>query len=165
MHSHKIYIQSFKTAIECVPPKVPDYNIVIHASGVQTGEHRGRYNAPSKSEVAIVISGQQFNKRDIVLCSRDDNLKKISEIYRSYDSLKYLLILCRGEDGYSINIHQIDPNTRVPLQKTVSCMNYYCYRIMERQNNFNMLLRYGMLLNQYLVDQYSKIESERLAYI
>lgn len=28
-----------------------------------------------------------------------------------------------------------------------------------------MLLRYGMLLNQYLVDQYSKIESERLAYI
>ncbi|KAE9540849.1 hypothetical protein AGLY_004094 [Aphis glycines] len=165
LHSHNIYIQSFKTAIESVPPNVPDYNIVIHASRVPTGEHRGRYNAPSTSEVAVVISGQQFHKRDIVLCSRDDNLKKISEIHRSYDSLQYPLMLCRGEDGYSIEIHQIDPHTGVPLQKTVSCMNYYCYRIMERQNNCNMLLRYGMLLNQYLVDQYSKIESERLAYI
>ncbi|XP_060846341.1 uncharacterized protein LOC132926006 [Rhopalosiphum padi] len=135
LHSHNIYIQSFKTAIESVPPNVADYNIVIHASRVPTGEHRGRYNAPSTSEVAVVISGQQFHKRDIVLCSRDDNLKKISEIHRSYDSLQYPLMLCLGEDGYSIDIHQIDPHTGVPLQKTVS------------------------------FDQYSKIESERLAYI
>jgi len=115
LHSHNIYIQSFKTAIESVPPNVPDYNIVIHASRVPTGEHRGRYNAPSTSEVAVVISGQQFHKRDIVLYSRDDNLKKISEIHRSYDSLQYPLMLCRGEDGYSIDIHQIDPHTGVPL--------------------------------------------------
>jgi len=43
---------------------------------VPIGEHRGCYNAPSTSEVTVVISGQQFNKRDIVLRSRDDNLKK-----------------------------------------------------------------------------------------
>lgn len=61
LHSHNIYIQSFKTAIENVPPNFPDYNIVIHASRVPTGEHQGRYNAPSTSEVAVVISGQQFN--------------------------------------------------------------------------------------------------------
>ncbi|KAL4153586.1 hypothetical protein QTP88_001419 [Uroleucon formosanum] len=125
LHLHNIYIQSFKTAIESVPLNVPDYNIVIHASRVPTGEHRGCYNAPSTSEVAVMISGQQFNKQDIVLCSRDDNLKKISEIHRSYVSLQYPLMLCRDEDGYSIDIHQIDPHTGVPLQKTVSCMNYY----------------------------------------
>ena len=34
---------------------------------------------------------------------------------------------------------------------------------MERHNNYNLLLRYGMLFNQYVVDQYAKIESERLA--
>lgn len=44
-------------------------------------------------------------------------------------------------------------------------MNFYRYRIMTRFNNFNLLLRYGMLLNQFLVDEYAKIESERLAYI
>jgi len=79
-----------------------------------------------------VISDQQFDKRDIVLRSRDDNLKKISEIHRSYDSLQYSLMLCPDEDGYSTDIHKIDPNTGVSLQKTISCMNYYCYHIMER---------------------------------
>ncbi|GBP39033.1 hypothetical protein EVAR_89255_1 [Eumeta japonica] len=87
------------------------------------------------------------------------------KLHRSYDSLQYPLMLCRGENGYAINISQVDPIGGTPLRKTVSCMNYYCYRIMTRRNNFNTLLRYGMLTNQYLVDQYAKIESERLAYI
>ena len=165
LHSHNNYIQSFKTAIESVPPGTPDFNVVIHANRVPAGQHIGRYNAPSTSEVAVVIAGQQFDKRDIVLRSRDDRLQKISELHRSYDTLQYPLILCRGEDGYSINICQSDPVSGAPLPKTVSCMNYYCYRIMLRNNYFNPLLRYGMLLNQYLVDQYAKIESERLAYI
>jgi hypothetical protein len=74
-------------------------------------------------------------------------------------------MFCRGEDGYSIDIPQVNPVTRDPVQKKVSCMNYYCYRIMERYNHSNALLMYGMLLNQYVVDQYAKIESERLAFI
>ncbi|GBP05743.1 ATP-dependent DNA helicase PIF1 [Eumeta japonica] len=135
LHSHNYYIQSFKTAIERIPADTPDFNVVIHANKVPVGEHRGRYNAPS------------------------------TKLHRSYDSLQYPLMLCRGENGYAINISQVDPIGGTPLRKTVSCMNYYCYRIMTRRNNFNTLLRYGMLTNQYLVDQYAKIESERLAYI
>lgn len=90
LHSYNIYIQSFKSAIESVPPNVLDYNIVIHASRVPTGEHRGRYNAPSTSEVAVVISGQQFNERDIVFCSQDDNLKnypKFTDLMIAYNIL------------------------------------------------------------------------------
>ncbi|XP_035217046.1 uncharacterized protein LOC118190447 [Stegodyphus dumicola] len=141
LHSHNCYIQSFKTAIESVPADTPDFNVVIHANKVPVGEHRGRYNAPSTSEVAVVIAGQQFYK-DIVLHSRDDNLQKISELHISYDSLQYPLMLCHGENGYAINISEVDPIGGTPLRKTVSCMNYYCYRIMTRRNNFNTLLRY-----------------------
>ena len=52
-----------------------------------------------------------------------------------------------------------------PLRKTESCMNYYCYRIMTRRKDFNTLLRYGLLTNQYLADQYTKVSSERLVCI
>ena len=76
--------------MESVPPDVPDYNLVIHANKIPTGEHRGRYNAPSTSEVAVVVAGQQFDKRDIVLRSRNENLHKISELLRSYDSFDVL---------------------------------------------------------------------------
>ncbi|XP_045455771.1 uncharacterized protein LOC123665525 [Melitaea cinxia] len=165
LHLHNRYVQSFKTAMESISLDVPDYNVVIHASRVPDGEHRGRYNAPSTSEVAVVIAGQQFDKRDIVLRSRDENLHKISELHRSYDSLQYPLMFCRGEDGYTIDILQVNPSTGDRVQKKVSCMNYYCYRLMERHNHYNVLLRYGMLLNQYVVDQYAKLESERLAFI
>ncbi|XP_045453030.1 uncharacterized protein LOC123662192 [Melitaea cinxia] len=165
LHLHNRYVQSFKTAMESISLDVPDYNVLIHASRVPDGEHRGRYNAPSTSEVAVVIAGQQFDKRDIVLRSRDENLHKISELHRSYDSLQYPLMFCRGEDGYTIDIPQVNPSTGDRVQKKVSCMNYYCYRLMERHNHYNVLLRYGMLLNQYVVDQYAKLESERLAFI
>ena len=44
-------------------------------------------------------------------------------------------------------------------------MNFYAYHLMIRENNFNTLLRYRQLLNQFLVDMYVKIESERLRFI
>lgn len=51
------------------------------------------------------------------------------------------------------------------VQKTVSAMNFYAYRLMIRQNEENYILRGKKLFHQYAVDMYAKIESERLNYI
>jgi len=77
-----------------------------------------------------VIAGQQFNKRDILLHSHDDNLQQISELHRSYNGLQYPLMLYHGEDGYAINVSQVDPIGGAPLRKTVSCMNYIYYTLL-----------------------------------
>ena len=91
LHLHNRYVQSFKTAIESIPPDVPDYNVLIHANKIPTSEHSGWYNAPSTSEVAVVTAGQQFDKWDIVQWSRNENLHKIMELNRSCDSLQYII--------------------------------------------------------------------------
>lgn len=44
-------------------------------------------------------------------------------------------------------------------------MNFYAYRLMIRQDVDNHLLRFRRLLQQYCVDMYVKIETERLNYI
>lgn len=44
-------------------------------------------------------------------------------------------------------------------------MNYYAYRLMIRQNEENHLLQYRRLFQQFVVDMYVKIETERLNYI
>ena len=137
--------------MESVPTNVPEYNVVIKANKIPTGEHCGRYNDRFTSEVAVVNAGQQIDERDIVLRSRDENLHKISELLRTYDSLQYPLMFCRVEDGYSIDIPQINPVTREPVQKKFSYMNCYFY------HNCKPLLRYSKLLNPYVVDQYAKI--------
>lgn len=44
-------------------------------------------------------------------------------------------------------------------------MNYYAYRFMIRQDTDNHILRYRRLFQQYAVDMYVKIETERLNFI
>lgn len=44
-------------------------------------------------------------------------------------------------------------------------MNFYAYRFMIRANSDNHLLRYRRVLQQYAVDMYVKVETERLNYI
>lgn len=173
LHEHNTIVRSFLTAVEQAPPN-ENFEVVIYADKTPAGQHRGRYNAPTTDEVAVIISGQEFGRRDIVLHSRDGGaLKRISELHRSYDALQYPLMFCRGEDGYSIAIPQVDPVTRAPQfdpitgvsHKTVSSMSFYAYRIMVKIDNLNILHRFGALFNQFLVDMYAKIETERLMFL
>lgn len=166
LHEHNAYIKDFKTTLEKVPHNCDKFEVVIHADRKPAGAHAGRYNESTASEIALVISGQQFENRDIVLQSHDANLRRITEIHRSYDSLQYPLLFCRGEDGYSINMPYCDPTTKLPLQRgKITASDFYAYRIMVRKNDFNFLLRSGSLLSQFLVDMFAKIETERLNYI
>ncbi|XP_037931381.1 serum response factor homolog A-like [Teleopsis dalmanni] len=48
-----------------------NYMIVIKADKVPVGEHTRRINAPTTNEVAVVIVGEQFEKRDIKIMRKD----------------------------------------------------------------------------------------------
>lgn len=65
----------------------------------------------------------------------------------------------RGDDGYEININELEPETSNPVHKMVSAMAYYSYRLMVRPKE-NHLLNYRQLLHQYFVDMYAKIDTE-----
>ncbi|UYV67468.1 hypothetical protein LAZ67_5000717 [Cordylochernes scorpioides] len=165
LQAHNHYIQSFKAALETLPQNHADYRVIIHSDKLPPEEHERRYNAPMTNEVALLMVGQEFGPRDIVLHCRNNLTQRISEIHQAYDPLQYPLIFCRGEVGYSVSLPQVNPSTREIMQKTVSCMNFYAYRMMARAGEFNSLLRYGMLTNQFWVDMYAKVESERLSFI
>ncbi|XP_062103455.1 uncharacterized protein LOC133814524 [Humulus lupulus] len=47
---------------------------------------------------------------------------------------------------------------------TVSCREYYCYKLQIRENVRSILLLSGRLLQQFVVDMYVKIETSRLDY-
>ncbi|GFX50911.1 ATP-dependent DNA helicase [Trichonephila clavipes] len=92
----------------------------------------GRFTTSQTKEAAVVIVGQEFEKRDIVLSCRSGTLMRINETHRAYDALQYPLMFFRGEDGYQINIPKRHETTKIPLSKTVSASEFYSYRIMER---------------------------------
>ncbi|UYV67029.1 hypothetical protein LAZ67_4003689 [Cordylochernes scorpioides] len=116
LHQHNLLVQQFKTALENLPSDA--YRVVENADRTPPGQHPRRYNAPTANEVAVVLAGNQFGSRDIVLHQRDNLLQHVSDTHRFYDALQYPLIFWKGQEGYSFHIPQIDPNTRQPLSKS-----------------------------------------------
>ncbi|XP_044588797.1 uncharacterized protein LOC123267978 [Cotesia glomerata] len=139
LHEHNKYIRDFKAAVDSIPKNQKDFKIIINADRKPAKEHKGRYNAPQAKEVAVLIVGQHFEKRDIVLQSRNNTLMRISETQRSYDALQYPLMFCYGEDGYHINISKRDVTNKLPLNKTVSASEFYSFRIMEREGELTCM--------------------------
>lgn len=161
LHIHNEYIKTFKTAMDFDTNN--DFQVVIKANRRSVGEHERVFNSPLSNEVAIIINGSEFERRDILLKKRSNEIKNISETHIAYDPLQYPLLFPRGETGYCINLKQINPSTKEETNKPVSAMMYYNYKIMVREDNY--LLHFRQLFHQYLVDMYAKIETERLQFI
>lgn len=107
LHEHNELVRVFKTALDQMPSD--DHRILIKADRTPIGEHVRRFNAPTVGEVAIVIVGQQFEAHDIILHRRNEELKRVSELHRSYDALQYPILFWKGDDGYHINMRMINP--------------------------------------------------------
>ncbi|XP_075211201.1 uncharacterized protein LOC142318522, partial [Lycorma delicatula] len=163
LHERNNLVRLFKTAIDMMPSDT--HKIVIHADKTPAGEHVRRYNAPTIDEVAIVIVGDQFQPRDIVLHRRNDQLINVAETHRCYDTLQYSVIFWDGADGYHFNVKMINPVSGAEINKKCSSMNFYAYRLMIRRNEDNYTLKCRQLFHQYIVDMYAKNETERLLFL
>ncbi|XP_020718156.1 uncharacterized protein LOC110119128 [Ceratitis capitata] len=103
--------------------------------------------------------------REIVIRRRNNNLQFIADTHRSYGALQYSLIFWKGQDGYCINIKQRDHVSGAETNRNVSSKDYYAYRLMIRRGLDKVILRCRELFQQFIVDMYAKIESERLRYL
>ncbi|GBP09456.1 hypothetical protein EVAR_91551_1 [Eumeta japonica] len=100
---------------------VDETNGMCCASGKTA--HPGRYNAPAVNEVAVLLVDEEKGPRDIVLHGRDGQLKRVSELHRSYDPLQYPLMFVKGEDGYYLTIPQ-EGSPRYLHEKIQDAMTY-----------------------------------------
>ncbi|KAK6791662.1 hypothetical protein RDI58_010743 [Solanum bulbocastanum] len=80
-------------------------------------------------------------------------------------SMTYPLIYLFGEDGYRLGINSADVINKTYKPQRLSVRELYCFRIQQRLNEGQTLLLAGRLLQQYIVDDYMKIEEERFCYI
>lgn len=162
-NEHNCLVRDFKSALENVTSD--DFKVIIKADKVPMNEHARRFNAPRAPEVAAVIVGTEITRRDIVISRRDQTKQRVAETHRSYDALQYPILFPRGEDGYHLELYQTHPVTGAATTKRVSCMDFYAYHIMIRDQQSNHILKCRQLFQQFIVDMYAKVESERLNYI
>ncbi|XP_076884672.1 uncharacterized protein LOC143533936 [Bidens hawaiensis] len=134
------------------------------------GQQDGRtYNLPTTSEIAALIVGDitdSYESRDIIVEMRSGELKHISELHPSYIGLHYPIIFPYGEDCYRIDIpHRATSSSSTKNLKKCTMREFFAYRIQDRDNEFSLILISRRLYQQFLVDGYTMIESERLFWV
>jgi hypothetical protein len=90
----------------------------------------------------VFLVHEEKGPGNIVVHCRDSQLKRVSELHRSYDSLQYPLMFVMGEDCYYLTILQ----EGTARNKTVTRMQFYAFRSMVR-DGFNPLQYYRDLFS------------------
>ncbi|CAA7061379.1 unnamed protein product [Microthlaspi erraticum] len=107
-----------------------------------------------------------FHMRIISDRVTDGKLRRISEIHPAYIPLQYPLGFSYGEDGFRLGIKKANVEASKKTKKeNISVRQFFAYRLMVRPNESNHLLHSRRLFQQYLVDTYTMIESNRLSYL
>ncbi|GBP71925.1 hypothetical protein EVAR_38258_1 [Eumeta japonica] len=88
------------------------------------GQNEIQFNAPTIEEVAIVLVGEEFESRDIILHRKSGDVQRVSESHRSYDGLQYPILFWRGEGGYHFNIKMRNPQTDEETNKKIGAMSF-----------------------------------------
>lgn len=126
------------------------------------------YNLPTSSEVAGLVVGDfriNMDKRDIILEKNSGKLKRIHELHPCYLPLQYPLIFPYGEDGFRLGIQHGYTGNKKNKKPNISMREFFAYRIQIRKVGSQALLLSRRLLQQFLVDAYTMIETHRLRYI
>ncbi|KAI3741126.1 hypothetical protein L1987_58793 [Smallanthus sonchifolius] len=167
LDSNNELVKSYRIVRDCLHVN-PQADLKLRLIGRRQQDGR-MYNLPTSSEVAALIVGDigdSFESRDIIVRTQAGSLHRISELHPSYLPLQYPLLFPYGDDGYKVDIPHRDV-TSISKNKRQSCTmrEFFAYRIQDRVNNFSLILNSRRLFQQFLVDAYTMVESERLFFI
>ena len=157
------YLQSFLTADRLIQSgNVKDVLIAFHADHRPAGEHQGRFNLPSVSEVAILMPNDARANNKRIVCSTyiqqvgDGGaaiLKYFDDTHRSYDPLQYPLIFPQGTDGWNLS------------KSPTTLKQFTAYHLMVRSNRTSYLHLSRRLFQQHMIDMYCKAEIARMKFV
>ncbi|KAG5003647.1 hypothetical protein JHK84_027903 [Glycine max] len=163
---HNHYAQRFRMARDKLhSAAVPDLKMKLIS---QRQTDRRLYNLPTTTEVAALIVGDEHSadKRDIIIEKQSGLLKRIHELHHAYLPLQYPLLYPKGEDGYRLNIpHKDHANIHAAKRKQVTLREYFSYRLQSRTDEAQTILHSRRLFQQWIVDGYCMVESQKLNYV
>ena len=158
----------------------PNFRIVI-SDEVPQGQHARVYNAPSVTELAAIITGDEnatdiTKNRQVVIRNIGGGLESVPSNHTSYDPLSYVLTHMHSDKGWTYSIPTLTEHGELHPSKFVTPMDYYSYRLQLRDPRWTIdsrshkmeqdVLSFGRLLcDQYWVDQWVKTEEQCLRFI
>ncbi|KAG5536765.1 hypothetical protein RHGRI_024259 [Rhododendron griersonianum] len=129
---------------------------------------RRRYNVPTADEIAIILPGDGTEKsgmRDIVLHLRGTNgLMRVNECHPAYLPLHYVLLFSRGELRWEPEMRHWDERNKQYTDKRLTQMEFYSFRLFQRNSEYSTILQAGKLFQEFIVDAWAATEQNRLNF-
>ena len=105
----------------------------------------------------------QLKRLNIVVYPKSNRLKTIPYLSPNSDPMSYPLFHPSGEPGWSINLSHVAEHA-TEHRNMITLLQFFTYRWADR-GKFNALHYGGMLTQQKMVDDFVKIETNRMDYI
>ncbi|PWZ45600.1 hypothetical protein Zm00014a_017675 [Zea mays] len=141
---------------------------IIRIIGAREGDPV-QYNMPTTDDLAMLVIGDfslDTFKRDIIIETRNSELRRISSLHPAYMALQYPLLFPYGERGFQVGVAYSDTRVRGTHSRAhITMQEYYCYQFHYKVGQPNPFLSYGTLSNQAKVDARACIDENRLMYI
>eukprot|EP00978_Attheya_sp_CCMP212_P006246 scaffold14163_cov51-Attheya_sp.AAC.4 len=162
-----VFAQKFKSVADnyLIHNTIPEVRLTIQ-------NYDGQYSAPTADEIAVFIPDArgQYEKdpypyRSILVRDKSGHNFNINELNAFYNPLHYPLMCPHGDVGYDAtkyyqHLQSSDINTDYD-----TVLRYYQQLIQIRPSSPIPLHLYARLYQEYICDQFSKIEGWRLNYI
>jgi hypothetical protein len=132
------FVKKFRTASERLQDH-PDEEFIIRIVGAK-GDHV-QYNLPTTHDLAMLVVGDftlETFKRDIIIETRNRELKRISALHPAYIALQYPLLFPFGERSFQVGIlynGMVNRNREERKRVHVTMQDYYCYQFHHNQTN------------------------------
>ena len=167
LDEHNPFAKKFRLARERLNEHTNE-EFIIRIIGAREGDPV-QYNMPTTDDLAMLVIGDfslDTFKRDIIIETRNSELRRISSLHPAYMALQYPLLFPYGERGFQVGVAYSDTRVRGTNSRAhITMQEYYCYQFHYKVGQPNPFLSYGTLSNQAKVDARACIDENRLMYI
>ncbi|OMO79395.1 hypothetical protein CCACVL1_13702 [Corchorus capsularis] len=138
-----------------------DYVVDPNGASTSTANATQGQQIQLQNQSTTIADGGQdladLNGREIMVETISGRLLNVNDTVGYYDPLQYPLLFPCGTYGWDINSHDEYGNK-------LQCWQFYSYMLQIRPENPSLFLLVGRLMQQYVVDNFVKIEASRLRW-
>ena len=131
--------------------------------------HVRKYNVPEASEVATLVVDEQHREIDIVSRNSSEydangfeKLEFINIVHRIYHLLAYPSLFPYRNEGWSYTLKHNDLKENL---LAVSPKKFYSRLLYQNPCDFNIMIYYGRIFQQYFREMFVKVESKTLPWL
>ncbi|EFO97109.1 hypothetical protein CRE_30483 [Caenorhabditis remanei] len=170
LKQHHPHVKSFKMMFEvekeekekAALEKRPERTVKMTFQ-IRSQDDQRRYQNPTADEIAVVYVGDEEEipgKRGLTVHQKSGQLQSLHVIDPNCDPMTYPLLFPKGQMGW----HPKIPYARKKGNRVnVTMREFYAFNLHVRKT-FRPLFRAGKLMQQYVVDVWSRVEQNRLNF-